>query len=367
MDFDLDAGQQLLQDTLRRLLRDASGHPRWQPGAGFDAGLWRQLADMGVLGLPFAAADGGTDASPTELLVALQEFGRALMLEPYVDSVVLCGGLLRRLAQGELRSRTLPAIANGSLVLALVHDEVTAPCAMRATAQGGDWFLHGRRPLVAGAPAANRLLVTAAHQRRTALFMVDPGSEGASLRPFRLHDGSWAAEVVLDNVRVRGADCVSVDADAALDRVLDEAVAAVCAEIVGAMEEAYAMTVEYLGTRKQFGVAIGSFQALRHKAADMRVDLEHACSMAVLAMLAGGSDDEAERRRAVSAAKVHIARAGRRLGQSAIQLHGAIGMTDEYKVGHLFKRIESLARRFGDAETHTERLAACGGALAEAA
>ncbi|MDP3139254.1 MAG: acyl-CoA dehydrogenase, partial [Burkholderiaceae bacterium] len=190
------------------------------------------------------------------------------------------------------------------------------------------------------------------------LFIVDARSAGVTCSSYLTFDGMGTADLRLAGVHLAADRMIDVQGDTAalIERVIDEATAAVCAEAVGVMEAAYRMTLEYIDTRKQFGVAIGSFQSLRHRAADMYIALEQSRSMAVLAMLRGASDDRAVRRRAVSSAKVQIGRAGRELGQHAIQLHGAIGMTDEYKVGRLFKRLIAIEKMFGDTADHLERL-----------
>ncbi|MDB5857202.1 MAG: hypothetical protein JWQ76_891 [Ramlibacter sp.] len=368
MDFELTPEQQLLKDTLRRLLGDHYGFEQRRQLLAGDVGcsraMWQRYAQMGLLALPFAEEHGGMQATPVETLVTMAELGRALALEPYLDTVVVCGGILRRCGTPEMQARIIPSIADGSMVLALAADEPPGAAPTRATAVGSDWRLDGRKALVVGAPGADRLVVSALAGERRSLFLVDARSEGLGLHPYRLHDGQPAATVTLNGVLVAGTDLVGWDTGPALERVHDEANAALCAEAVGVMEAAFEMTLDYLRIRHQFGVAIGTFQALRHQAADMYVALEHARSMAILAMLECGCDDDLVRRRAVSAAKVQVAGAGRSLGQAAIQLHGAMAMTDEYKVGHLFKRLETMGKRFGDADHHLERLAACAGALA---
>jgi alkylation response protein AidB-like acyl-CoA dehydrogenase len=368
MNFDITPEQQLLQDTLRRLLKDHYGldarRKYAQSAGGYSDAMWRRYAEMGLLALPFAQEHGGLEASPVETLVTLQEFGRALVLEPYLETVVLCGGLLRRLAPAQMQADLIPRIADGSLVLAFAHDG-NEPVGAHVTAERieGGFRLRGCVPLVVAGASAPQLLVPAACDGRVVLLLVNQRSEGLSSRAFPLHDRTQAAELRFDSVMVPQEHVVSEDAHRGICRVLDEANAALCAAIVGAMEEAFELTRDYLRTRQQFGVAIGTFQALRHRLADVVVELEHARSMAVLAAMRCGCDDAMEREGAVSAAKVQVTAAARAVGQSAIQLHGGIGMTEEYKLGHLFMRMESLGKRLGDAGMHLSRLAAINGPM----
>lgn len=369
MNFDITPEQQLLQDTLRRLLKDHYGGLESrlkysQAAGGFSDAVWRRYAEMGLLALPFSQEHGGLEASPVETLVTLQELGRALVLEPYLETVVLCGGLLRRLAPAQMQADLIPRIAEGSLLLAFAH-EGNEPAGTHVTAERIErgFRLRGRVPLVVAGASAHQLLVPAACNGRLALLLVDRRSEGLAARAFPLHDRTQAAELRFDGVLVAQERLVSEDAHGGIRRVLDEANAALCAVIVGAMEETFELTRDYLRTRQQFGVAIGTFQALRHRLADMVVDLEHARSMAVLAVMRCGSDDATEREGAVSAAKVQVTGAARAVGQCAIQLHGGIGMTEEYKLGHLFIRMESLGKRLGDAGIHLARLAAINGPM----
>jgi alkylation response protein AidB-like acyl-CoA dehydrogenase len=372
MNFSLNEEQSLLKDTLHRLLGDHYGFDRRKKymasADGFSRDMWTQYATMGLMALQFALEDGGLGAGPVETMVTMEEFGRSLVLEPYLETVVLCGGILKRSVPSRGKQKLLTAITEGAVLMALAHDEPVGPptCAVRL---GDAYRLNGVKHLVIGGPAADTLVVSArldVGQRATALFVVDPRTEGVEMARFVTHDGTHAANVTFDNAVVAAQSMIEFGMDPldVLEQATDEATAAICAEAAGLMDEALSMTVDYLRTRQQFGVAIGTFQSLRHKVADMYVALEHARSMSITAMLECASPDRLVRRRAVSAAKVQIGWAGRSIGQAAIQLHGAIGMTDEYKVGHLFKRLEAIGRRFGDADRHIELLAACGGAIA---
>ena len=380
MDFDLSEEQRLLKDSVTRLLADRYGFEnrkayRARP-EGWSRDLWRQYAELGLLGVAFSEADGGFGGGPVETMLIMEAFGRVLALEPYLATVVLAGGLIRRAGSPEQRAALIGPLAAGELLLAFAHAEPQSGYDLfdvgRAARQDGAAFvLNGEKGLVLHGDAADKLIVSArvAGERRDAegigLFLVDAGRRGVARRGYPTQDGLRAAEVTLTDVRVEPRDVLGDPRGAypVIERVVDEAIAAVCAEAVGAMSEALEMTVDYLKTRKQFGVAIGSFQALQHRASDMVVALEQARSMMMLATMMAGEDNAAERRKAISAAKVQIGRAARFVGQQAIQLHGGIGMTMEYKLGHLFKRLSMIDIAFGDADYHLERLSQSDGLI----
>lgn len=378
MDFDVSDEQRLLKDSVERLMADRYGFEkraeyRRSPD-GFSRELWAQYAELGLLGLPFAEADGGFGGGPVETMIVMEAFGRALALEPYLATVVLGGGFLRHGASPEQRAELVPAIASGELRLAFaqlerqsrwdLHDVATT-----AKRDGSGYVLEGAKGVVIHGDSADRLIVTARtgggrrDRRGIGLFLVDANASGVSRRGYPTQDGQRAAEIALDNVRV-GPEGVLGDPEDALpvvERVVDEAIAALCAEAVGAMEAMHVETVEYLKTRRQFGVPIGSFQALQHRAVDMFVALEQARSMSLFVTMMAADDDAGERRKAVSAAKVQIGRSGRTVGQGAVQLHGGVGMTMEFKVGHYFKRATMIDQTFGDADHHLARVAQAGG------
>ncbi len=380
MNFELSEEQLLLKDSVERTLSRAYGFEArakiLASPDGWSREAWAQLAELGVLGLPFAAQDGGFDAGPVETMIVMEAVGRALVVEPYLPTVVTAGALLRRGAGAELRARLVPQIAEGGLVLAFAHAEPQARwtlCDVATTARrvDGGYRLTGRKSVVVAGGIADLLAVsarTAGARTDTAgigLFLVDPKAAGVSIRAYPTQDGRCAADILLADVFVADADVIGDPEGgyAAICGAVDEGIAAVCAEAVGAMDEALAMTVDYLKTRTQFGVAIGSFQALQHRAADMFVALEQARSMALYAVMSVAEPDPEARAAALSAAKVQIGRSGRFIGQEAIQLHGGIGMTMEYKVGHLFKRLTMIDKEFGDVDHHLARLGAGGGLL----
>ena len=383
MDFDLTEEQRLLKESVERLMADRYGFEQRKAHAqspeGWSRALWMQYAELGLLGLPFEERHGGFGGGPVETMIVMEAFGRALALEPYLATVVLGGGLLRLGGSEAQQAAHLPRIADGSLTLAVAHTERQsrydlADVAVTARRDGTSWMLEGEKGVVLHGDSADALLVTArtAGGRRDrggiGLFLVDAGAPGLSRRGYPTVDGLRAAEVSLSGLRV-GPESVIGDPENALplvERVVDEAIAALSAEAVGAMAVMHELTVDYLKTRRQFGVPIGSFQVLQHRAVDMLIALEQARSMAYFATMTAREEDAAERRRAISAAKVQIGRSGRFVGQQAIQLHGGIGMTMEYKVGHYFKRVTVIDTLFGDADHHLARLAEAGGLIAAA-
>jgi pimeloyl-CoA dehydrogenase small subunit len=328
------------------------------------------LAELGLLGLPFAERFGGSDGGPVETMIVMEGLGQALALEPYLATVVLGGGFLRHGGNDARQAALLPRIAAGELTLAFAATERhsrydLADIATMARRDGSGWILDGEKGVVLHGDSADRLIVTArigGGQRERdgiALFLVDAAAEGVTRRGYPTQDGLRAAEVTLSRVRVAD-DMVLGEPGAALslvERVVDEAIAALCAEAVGAMSAMHELTLDYLKTRQQFGRPIASFQVLQHRSVDMLIALEQARSMALYATMMADAADAAERHAALAAAKVQIGRSGRFIGQQAIQLHGGIGMTMEYKAGHYFKRVTMIDTIFGDADHHLRSLA----------
>jgi pimeloyl-CoA dehydrogenase small subunit len=374
MDFEFTEEQRLLKDSVGRLLSDRYDFDKrkayMREPNGFGRAPWRQYADLGLLGLPFEEAHGGSGGGPVETMIVAEAFGRALALEPYLATVVLGGGLVRHGGSEEQRAAILPKVADGSLLLAFAHGERQArydlaDVATTAKRDGAGYVLDGQKSVVLAGDAADQLIVSArvAGNRRDrdglALFVIDAAAPGVTRRDYATIDGLRAADVTLAAVKA-GPEAVIGEPGAALaliERVVDEAMAALAAEAVGAMAAMHELTIDYLRTRKQFGVPIGSFQVLQHRAVDMFVALEQARSMAMLATMMVAEPNAAERRKAIAAAKVQIGRSGRIVGQGAVQLHGGIGMTMEYKVGHYFKRVTAIDTTFGDADHHLGVLA----------
>ena len=370
MDFDLSGEQRLLKDSVDRMLDDAYGDfakrgAYQKSAAGYASEMWARYAELGLLGLPFAEADGGFGGGPVETMIAMEAMGRTLALEPYWASTILAGGLIAQGASPEQKAEIIPQIADGSLVLSFAWQETQArydlfDVATTAKRAGDGYVLEGRKQVAPFADSAGRLIVPArtsgARRDRdgVSLFLVDRDASGVSLSGYATQDGLRAADVTLDNVNIPKSALIGAEGEAlpVIERAVDIALAALCAEAVGAMEEAHRLTLDYLKQRKQFGVPIGSFQALQHRAADMLVALEQARSMAMYAAMMAGDSDRVEARRAVAMAKVQINRSGRLIAQEAVQLHGGIAMTFEYKVGHLMKRLAMVENLFGDTNHH---------------
>lgn len=378
MDFDFTDEQRLLKDSVDRFVADRYTFEARKAvlasEAGWSPAIWAQLAELGLLAVPFAEDEGGIGGGPTETMIVMEAFGRGLVVEPYLPTVVLAGGLLRHGGSAAQRAEHIPRIAAGEATMALaqvergsrydLHDVSTM-----AKRDGEGWVLSGEKGVVLHGEGADTLVVSArtAGSRRDrdgiGLFLVDGRAAGVSRRGYPTQDGMRAAEIGLENVRV-GPEAAIGDPECGLpilERVADEAIAAVAAETVGILNEMQAVTVDYIKTRKQFGVAIGSFQALQHRAADMVVATEQVRSMAYYGTMMSGSDDPAERAAAMSATKVQVGRSGRFVGQQAIQLHGGVGVTMEYRIGHYFKRMTMIEAFLGDADHHLARLADGGG------
>ena len=378
MDFDLTNEQRLIADSTNGLIGDRYGFQarkgfRSQP-EGWSRAMWAEFAELGLLGLPFSEADGGFGGGPVETGLVMEAFGRALVVEPYFASIVQCGGLLRLLASDAQRVRLVAALAAGESVLAYAQAERQSRFSLNdvmttATRDGDGWRLTGEKSLVLHGDHADQLLVTArtagTHRERhgIGLFLVQAEGPGVTRRGYPTQDGMRAAEISLVDAP---AEALGDPGEAlpALEAANDASLAALCAEAVGVMQAMHDMTVDYMKTRTQFGRPIGDNQALQHRAVDMYVSLEQARSMALYATVMCTDPDPVERARAMHAAKVQIGRSGRHIGQEAVQLHGGIGVTMEYAVGHHFKRMTMIERLFGDTDTHLAALARLGGLIA---
>jgi len=378
MDFDLSEEQRLLKESVDGLLTDSydfEARKKYQKEkGGWSKAVWSKLAEQGLLGLPFAEADGGFGAGAVETMIVMEALGRALVLEPYLATVVIGGGFLRHGGSDAQKAAHIPGIIDGSKTFAFAQLEKNsrydlADVTTSAKKKGSGWVIDGEKFVVINGENADTLIVTARTRgdRRDrsgiGVFLVPANAKGVVRKGYPTQDGLHAADITLTGVEV-GADAVIGDGENALpliERVVDEARMAMCAEAVGAMDESLKTTVEYIKTRKQFGVAIGSFQALQHRASDMFVALEQARSMSMFATMAADFDDPKERARAVAAAKVQIGKSGKFVGQQSIQLHGGIGMTQEAKIGHYFKRLTMIENTFGDTDYHLRRVTDAGG------
>ncbi|TMK34167.1 MAG: pimeloyl-CoA dehydrogenase small subunit [Alphaproteobacteria bacterium] len=374
MDFDLTDEQRLLRDSVDRLLADTytfekrkgySAEPE-----GWSRALWSRYAELGILGLPFAEEHGGFGGGGIETMLVMEAFGRALAVEPYLTSVVLSGTALRLAGNAALQSELLPQIAQGKLTVAFAHGERQARYDLSdvlttAKRKGGGWVIDGAKSVVTHGDSAGKLIVSARiggerdDAAGIALFLVDAQANGVARRAYRLRDGMGAAEISLSGVEV-GRDALLSEAGAAypiIERVAEAGIAATAAEAVGAMETMQKMTLEYLKTRQQFGKPIGENQALQHRATEMFVALEQGRSLAMLAAMMVDEPDAAERQRNIAMVKAGVGQAARFVSQNAVQLHGGIGMTEEYAVGHYFRRCMVIEHSFGDTGYHLSRLA----------
>lgn len=369
MNFSYTEEQEMLRDTLQRFIARDYGFDKRQAllksDAGFSRDHWRTFAELGLLGISFPEDYEGMGGNAIDTMLVMEAIGQGLILEPYLATVVLCGGLIRDAGSNAQKQLLLPAIARGELMMALAHYDQgtryeTGRVATTARQDGDEYVLDGRKSVVLHGAQADRLIVSArtggaAHDPDgVSLFIVDPEASGVAVHEYRTHDGQRAAEIVLHGVSV-GHDALIGEEGRALpviERALGFGIAALCAEAVGAMHALHQATLEYAKTRKQFGVTIGSFQVLKHRMADMFIATEQARSMAILAAMRAHDEDALVRRRAIAAAKALTGQTARYVGQQAVQLHGGMGVTDELNVSHYFKRLTMINATFGDADYH---------------
>jgi alkylation response protein AidB-like acyl-CoA dehydrogenase len=365
MNFDLSEQENLLRDAVAGFLHERYDDTTMRAVANTPEGwrpkFWADYADtldLFRLGVPESA--GGLGGTRAEMVVVLEQIGRALPVEPFVDSVIVCGGLLSR-AQTPVAAAALEDLMSGTALFAFAHNETQAPhggsaVQTHAVHEGDAYRLHGGKSVVIAAPWADRLLVTAALHGGIGLFIVDTGAPGVVLHDYPTLDGRRAADIELHDVRVDQAALLAGpgEAEATVAFALDEAAAAVCAEAIGVLRKMLDLTLDYSGQRKQFGQAISEFQVTQHRLADMFIDLEQAASMALMA--AAHLDDAAPVRALhVSAAKGYVGAACRRIAQACVQIHGAIGVTDELALGRYFKRAAAIQASFGSTNYHLGR------------
>jgi pimeloyl-CoA dehydrogenase small subunit len=374
MDFELSDEQRLLQDSITRLMGDRYAFEQrknyLKAPEGFSTALWSQYAELGLLGLPFAEEYGGFGGGAQEIMLVMQAFGRALILEPFLATVVLGGAALQLAGSDAQKSAMLPAIAEGRMKLAFAHSERQArydltDVVTTAKRGGGGWVLDGAKSVVVHGDVADKLVLSArtSGDRYDAdgitLFLVDTTAPGLARRGYATRDEQRAADVALSNVTVADGDVLGEVGKGfpIVQRIVEAGIAATAAEAVGAMEAMHSMTLEYSKTREQFGKPIGSYQVVQHRLADMFMTMEQGRSMAMLATMMVEQPDAAERARKIAMAKVGVGQAGRYVSQSAIQMHGGIGMTEEYAVGHYFRRCMVIERLFGDPAYYLQKLA----------
>ncbi len=371
MDFSLSDDQRLLQESLARFLTDSYGFERRQAAAasseGFDRDVWASMAELGLLAAPLSEEQGGFGGGGVDLMVIMEEIGKALAVEPYLATAVLSAGLIEALGSETQKEAHLGPLAAGERLYALAHSEPTARYELshvtsRASESGGAWRLSGRKAVALNGDSADWLLVSARSagdsedEAGIGLFLVASDAAGLTRRGYPTVDGYRAAEIDMEEVSAEPLGTAGA-AFPALELATAKAIVALSAEAVGAMEVACDTTLDYLKTRKQFGVTIGSFQVLQHRMVEMRMALEDARSLAILAA-AKLEAPRLERERAVSAAKAGVGRAARKVAEEAIQLNGGIAMTWEYPLSHYAKRLVMLDHLFGDIEHHEARFAA---------
>jgi alkylation response protein AidB-like acyl-CoA dehydrogenase len=362
VDLRYDTEHVILRDSAEKFLAERYDYRTFQKiaasEAGFSREIWAEFAQLGWLGLPFAPEDGGTGGSAVELAILMEAFGRHLVVEPYLATVVLGGGLVTALGSAAERRALLPAVAEGHCCLAFAHDDHGAPT--RAERRRDGYVLQGGKKLVLGGAMADTLLVSAQLDGDgIGIFVVPKETRGLTLRPYRLLDGSRAADLALTDVALPSSALLGgrADAAAAVEAVLQRAIAALSADAVGAIGAMVKATVDYAKTRVQFGQPIANFQALQHRMVRMRIKEEEARAAALFATLSldGAADMRA---RAIHGAKAKIGRCARLVHQEAIQLHGAIGTTSELALGGYAKRLIAYETLFGSTREHLVRYGA---------
>lgn len=385
MDFELNEEQQLLADSVRKYLASAYTFEARKKvidsPAGYSQAAWTMLSEMGLTAIPFATGAGGFGGGAVDMMAGMEAVGESLVVEPLLDHIALASRLVARVGSPAQRTSALPALLEGSKKATFAYLERGRRYALEAattvaTKTASGWSLNGEKIVVMGAPLVDVFVVSAKTPAGTRLFMMDSRTAGISVKAYRTVDGQRAGDVTFTNVALlsdamlgAGADAdadLDADADAdaqpAIEEAIDFATALLCSEAVGAMKYACDATLEYLKTRKQFGTPIGAFQALQHRMVDMFMAAEQSRSMAIMVACkvdaAASSNDAAtvaSRKKAVSSAKVFIADAARLISQESVQLHGGMGMTEELKISHTFRRLTVLAQRFGDADHHLAR------------
>lgn len=377
MDFTLTEEQTMLVDSARRFIQQEyafeTRRATVERHGGFNREHWQQFADMGWLGVSLPEEVGGFNGGAVDTALLMQELGQGLVVEPYLAVAVMAAQVLNAAAGDAQKQVLLPQLIGGESILVLAHNEPemsgrTERVETRATplADGG-YVLDGRKAVVLGGPVADKFIVSArtggetSQEQGITLFLLPAGTPGLTRRDYRLIDGSPVSDLELHNVKVSADAVIGAEgqAFAALDFAFSHAIVALCAEAVGAMEKVISTTRDYLMTRKQFGVPIGSFQALQHRMADMVCEVEQSRAMLYRALAYLDADDPAQRRHAVSAAKAQIGRSGKFVGGQGIQLHGGIGMTEEYCIGHYFKRLTVIDALFGNQQFHLGEMAKC--------
>jgi len=374
MDFSLNEVQEMLADSIDKFIDNEYAFDTRQKYAaselGFNADNWSMFAELGWTTVPFSEDDGGFNGDQVDIMVMMQRFGRGLIVEPFLANIVLAGGILKRAASEEQKQRWLQPIMGGELHATLAFTEPQArydlsDVSTTASADGDEWVLSGSKGYVLNGATSDLIIVPArtSGERRDAdgitLFAVPSDAAGVSLNAYPTVDGLRAAELLLDDVRISGTNVLGeIDGGlTALDETIDDATLAICAEAVGILHILKDKTIEYSKSRSQFGVPIGSFQALQHRMVDMLTACEQAQSLlmwAVITCASGGKDAK----RAVSSIKYLVGTSGQLLGEEAVQIHGGMGVSWELDIAHYFKRLTAIGQLFGNADWHLDRLAA---------
>ena len=375
MDFEFNEEQQLLADSVRKYLATSYDFEARKKliasPEGFSQNAWTMFAEIGLTAIPFATDAGGFGGGAVDMMAAMEAVGESLVVEPLLDHIALASRLIARTASAAQRASTLPALLDGSQKATFAYLERGRRYALNAatttaTPSATGWVLNGEKIVVMGATLADVLVVSAKTASGTSLVMVNRNAPGVTVKSYRTVDGLRAGDIVFTNVALNAEALLGFEGQSlsAIEEAIDFATALLCSEAVGAMKYACDTTLEYLKTRKQFGAPIGAFQALQHRMVDMFMASEQSRSMAMMVACkvdaATGSSDVtliAARQRAVSSAKVFIADAARLVSQESVQLHGGMGMTEEMKISHTFRRLTVLAQRFGDADHHLARYA----------
>ncbi|MEE3174166.1 MAG: acyl-CoA dehydrogenase family protein [Pseudomonadota bacterium] len=375
MDFSFTEEQTLLQESVSRFMQNDYGFEARQKNAsteqGFSAENWQTFAELGWLGVPFSEADGGFGGGAIETALMSEQFGRGLLIEPFLATVILAGGAIKHGGSEEQKSQYLPGIIDGSKHAALAFVEPQArfniaDITTTATADGDGYVLNGYKAVVLNGPQADFLVVsarTSGEQRDedgVSLFVMDAATAGISRRDYPTVDAFRASEITFENVKI-GADSLIGEADKGLpilQQAIDDGVLSVGAEAVGCMEVLYKDTVEYCKQREQFGQPIGKFQVLQHRMVDMFMEHEQSKSLMFMAAMRMAEGYGAEAQKAVSAFKVQVGKSGKFVGQNAVQLHGGMGMTEELNIGHYFKRLTIIDTLFGNVDFHLQRFGA---------
>ena len=374
MDFSYSEEQQMLQDSIAKFVQNDydfdSRMKLVKSETGYSEENWKLFAELGWLMVPFSEADGGLGGSATDLMVVMEEFGKGIVIEPFLATAVMGGGLVAAAGSDEQKAELIGGIMEGGLQMAFAYAEPQsrynlADVATTARKDGDNYVLSGHKAVVLNGGAADVIVVSArtsgdqSDEEGISLFLVEAKSGGVRIKSYRTQDGGRAAEVHLENVSVPAAKLLGEEGKALpiMNQVINRAILSICAEAVGAMEMSYKKTVEYSKTRVQFGVPIAKFRALQHRMADMFIEHQQAKSIVLMAAMKldqGGAEAD----KAVSAMKSRIGKAGRKIGQESVQIHGGIGVTEELDIGHYFKRLTMIELLFGTGDFHTQRFAA---------